>query len=114
MRTRSRSPPRLMRGFMRIVTSLNPTGGRLSAGAGEAVHVPTQCLLPCMTAPSLCLPAIVQPLRSASQCFLMREHLLSVSAAQQLDVAEGVDAGVEQGADNGRGLVLDDDRRAGD
>src|SRR5215475_7414741 len=42
MRTRSRSPPRLMRGFMRSVWLLNPTTP--SAGAGAAAQVPTQCL----------------------------------------------------------------------
>src|SRR5580704_1207642 len=44
MRTRSRSPPMLMRGFMRSVWLLKPTTP--SAGAGAAAQVPTQCLLP--------------------------------------------------------------------
>src|SRR5260370_22675390 len=35
-------------------------------------------------------------------------------APGQLDITEGVNAGVERSADHGRGLVLDDDRGAGD
>src|SRR5260370_1473868 len=46
MRTRSRSPPRLIRGFIRIVWLLKPTTP--SAGAGAAAQLPTQCLLPCI------------------------------------------------------------------
>src|SRR6266446_108796 len=46
MRTRSRSPPRLIRGFIRIVWLLKPTNP--SAGAGAAAQLPTQCLLPCI------------------------------------------------------------------
>src|SRR5579863_2799131 len=38
----------------------------------------------------------------------------SPGTPRQLDVAEGVDPGVEEAADHGRGLVLDDDRWAGD
>src|SRR5665213_1089892 len=42
-RTRIISPPMLMRGNMRIVGLLSATP---SAGAGVAVHVPTQCVMP--------------------------------------------------------------------
>src|SRR3954451_25406554 len=42
MRTRIRSPPRLIRGFMRSVRSLKPTTP--SAGAGAAAQVPTHFL----------------------------------------------------------------------
>src|SRR5437762_6393306 len=61
MRTLRRSPPRLIRGFTRIVWLLNATP--LSDGAGDAAHVPTQCLLPC-----ICLPpstTIYEPDRAA-------------------------------------------------
>src|SRR5438874_8661761 len=61
MRTLRRSPPRLIRGFIRIVWLLNATP--LSDGAGDAAHVPTQCLLPC-----ICLPpttTIYEPDRAA-------------------------------------------------
>jgi hypothetical protein len=34
--------------------------------------------------------------------------------AKEFNVAEGVDAGVEETADGGRGFVLDDNSRAGD
>src|SRR5204862_7466323 len=42
MRTRSRLPPMLTRGIIRSVWLLKAT---LSAGAGAAVQVPTQCML---------------------------------------------------------------------
>src|SRR5258708_336051 len=51
MRTRSRSPPRLRRGFIRSVWLLKPTIP--SAGAGAAAQLPTQCLVPCIELSSL-------------------------------------------------------------
>src|SRR5262249_22381933 len=42
MRTRTRLPPRLTRGIIRSVWLLNAAP---SAGAGAAVHVPTQCVV---------------------------------------------------------------------
>ena len=64
MRTRSRSPPMLIRGFMRSVWLLKPTTP--SAGAGAAAQVPTQCLLLAIY-PSLKSPvATIVPPRSVS------------------------------------------------
>src|SRR6516225_3414596 len=39
---------------------------------------------------------------------------MQILAAGQLDVAEAVDVCLEEAADDGRGLVFDDDGRAGD
>src|SRR6266446_905352 len=38
----------------------------------------------------------------------------SAAVSAELDIAEGVDAGIEEAADDGRGFVLDDDCGAGD
>src|SRR5436189_74894 len=63
MRTRSRSPPRLMRGFILSVWLLKPT--MPSAGAGAAAQVPTQCVLPSIARSLVTVPPLRFPGRRA-------------------------------------------------